>query len=131
MTVIDKYSLNEILLQWSKINDAGAKGEVLGYEISYWIIELNFELVQSSEKKYIYVYAPNRTATLKELRPFAKYAFQIAAFTEGGIGLISIKYYGGNNECIQYRLDVADIAHRYKYIINQSIIQLINQSINQ
>ena len=92
--------MNEILLQWNKISKTGAKGEVLGYQISYWLIELNYELVHSSELEYMSVYAPNRTAILKELKPFAKYAFQIAAFTEGGIGALSIKYYGGNSRCI-------------------------------
>ena len=84
-------------LKWTKINETGSKGEVLGYRITYWLNELNYDPVLSSVVTTTDVFAPNRTATLVNLKPFARYAIQISAFTEAGYGIQSKIYYGGNN----------------------------------
>ena len=96
MTVIDNCDLHEISLKWSAINETSANGEVLGYRISYWLTELNYEPVFYSEVLVTDVHTPRRSAAIVNLKPFAKYAIQIAAFTEAGFGVQSERYYGGD-----------------------------------
>lgn len=85
----------EISLKWKEISKAGARGEVLGYRILYWLSELHEDIVLQSTKYYFDILEPNRTAVIRGLQPFAQYRIQVLAFTEGGLGVWSPEYSGG------------------------------------
>ena len=99
---------DEISLEWTGISRAGARGEVLGYQIQYWLSELHENPVIQSTKYSFEILEPNRTAIIKGLQAFAQYRIRILAFNEGGFGVWSQEYGGGkfsdNSSCIRFIL---------------------------
>ena len=89
------YAFEEILLNWEPISKAGARGEVLGYRIQYWLSELHENPVVQDKKYHFDVQEPNRTTIVKRLEPFARYRIRILAITEGGFGVWSREQDGG------------------------------------
>ena len=85
----------EISLEWTEISRAGARGEVLGYQIQYWLSELHENPIIESKKYSFEILEPTRTATIKGLQAFAQYRIRILAFNEGGFGIWSQEYSGG------------------------------------
>ena len=95
LQVTDMLGFEEISVTWKEISKSGARGEVLGYRIQYWLSELHEDPVIQERKYYFDVLEPNRTAVIKGLKPFAQYRIQIQAFTESGFGIWSPEYSGG------------------------------------
>ena len=89
------HGFREILLNWKPISQSSAHGEVLGYRIEYWMIELHEVLVPKTSVFNIDVLEPNRTAVIEKLQPFARYMIRILAFTEAGFGIWSKEQHGG------------------------------------
>lgn len=89
------YGFEEVMLKWNAVSKSKRRGEVLGYRIQYWLSELHAFPVQSLNKLTIDVMEPNRTITITGLQPYARYRFQILAFTEGGFGIWSQIHDGG------------------------------------
>ena len=89
------YDFEKILLKWEPISKAGARGEVLGYRIQYWLSELHENPVVQGKKYNFDVLEPNRTVIMKGLEPFARYRIRMLAFTEGGYGVWSKEQEGG------------------------------------
>ena len=96
LQVIDMYGYQEMLLIWEPISKAGARGEVLGYRIQYWLTELQETPIIQKKVYAVSIFAPNRTKVLKGLQPFARYHIRIQAFTEGGFGVWSQELDGGD-----------------------------------
>ena len=95
MKVTDMIGFEEIALKWTEISKAGARGEILGYQIQYWLSELHENPVFESTKHSFEILAPNRTAMIRGLQAFAYYRIRILAFNEGGFGVWSSEYGGG------------------------------------
>ena len=98
LEVIGMYGFEEILLRWKPISRAGARGEVLGYRIQYWLSELHEVSIVEGKKYHFDVLEPNRTIMIERLTPFATYRIRILAFTEGGFGVWSMAKNGGRSD---------------------------------
>ena len=96
LKVVDMYGVREILLNWGAISSPGARGEVLGYRVQYWLSEMQEIPVVRAQKHHTFVFAPNRTTILTGLQHFARYRIRIQAFTEGGFGVWSPEENGGD-----------------------------------
>ena len=106
------YGISEILLSWGTISSSGARGEVLGYRVQYWLSEMQEIPVFQAQRHNTFILAPNRTTILTGLQQFAQYRIRIQAFTEGGFGVWSPEQNGG---------DVPFLDFSYNYIILKSI----------
>ena len=95
LEITDMFDFYNISLRWNEISKAGARGEVLGYRIQYWLSELNAVPTVKAVAYHIDVFEPNRSVILKDLKPFGRYGIRILAFTEGGYGVWSYPKYGG------------------------------------
>ena len=98
--MIDKYDFYEISLKWIEISKTHGNGEVLGYRIKYWLVELQDTIERKLTEHYVNTFAPNKTATIKNLKPYGRYGFTISAFTEGGFGVESAAVFGGKNQSL-------------------------------
>ena len=95
LSITDRYDFYEIFLKWIEPPFNAARGVILAYQISYWLVEQSDAPVFQADIKETRVLAPTTSLYIKELVPFGKYAVQILAVTEAGYGKLSNIHYAG------------------------------------
>lgn len=97
ITVFDRFSFDEIRINWTSLTYNQSRGTVFDYNIIYYPVNVHGIDLSPYEQEAVSVWLqyPASGLIIKNLRPYVRYAFQSSALTFAGIGVYSRQFFGG------------------------------------
>ena len=107
VNVEDMTSPHSFAVSWTRLPEEHVMGRLLGYHVTYKVVKVADERVDSEEMATLTVDGPDVLHTeITGLKSYSSYVVLVAGFTSKGNGLSSVEVTGGNKKCMIYQKSV-------------------------
>ena len=99
VTVLEMFSMNELIVKWNAINNDQANGRFKGYKVRYRVVRVSSKAT-SATSRVSEIVVDKYTFTLKlfDLESYTTYAVSVLGYTEAGDGPISTPIDAGKSQ---------------------------------
>ncbi|XP_022783117.1 uncharacterized protein LOC111323926 isoform X4 [Stylophora pistillata] len=127
ITASIRKSQTTILVRWDPKTISGVKGEIIGYDLEFKLIEVNgIPKKDALWRSLIFGCHQFKTEyNLTDLLPFARYKIKMAVFTSEGVGKYSEAVYGVTCACAEF-ITARSNSHSQLDIITSTLTKVIS-----